>query len=245
MNRPDVSVVVPAFNEERGICDCLESIAAQTFVGTVEVIVVDNCSTDRTVSIARAQGARVLHEDRKGVCFARQVGTLAARAPLVANLDADSRAAPDWLERLLAPLQQDDSVVAVAGAVTYTGAPAWARAHAALFVLVDRLAARLTGNTAFVMASNLAFRREAFDRVGGYDLSLPSIGDEADFLFNLRRLGKVRFEPRARVETSARRFRRGPLHFVFVEVGYETVFAYVLGKHFHRAVRHRRADIRE
>lgn len=245
MKRPDVTVVVPAFNEERSIAACLESLRGQSFPGEIEVIVVDNGSRDRTVEIAEQLGARVIRERRKGVCFARQAGTRAAKAELIANLDADSRAAPDWLDRLLAPFPTDRRLVAMAGPVTYAGAPAWARAHAAAFALVNTISARLTGGTAFVMASNLAFRREAFERVGGYDLTLPSIGDEADFLFNLRRIGRVGFEPTARVTTSARRFQRGPLHFVLVEVGYQTVFAYFLGKRFHRAPRRPRADIRE
>lgn len=245
MKRPAVTVVVPALDEERSIAACLESLRAQSFPGQIEIIVVDNGSRDRTVAIAEQFGARVIRERRKGVCFARQAGTRAAGAQLIANLDADSRAASDWLERLLAPFATDPRLVAVAGPVTYEGAPAWARAHAASFALVNSIAARLTGGTAFVMASNLAFRRVAFDRVGGYDLTLPSIGDEADFLFNLRRIGRVGFEPSAHVTTSARRFKRGPLHFVVVEVGYQTVFAYFLGKRFHRAPRRARADIRE
>lgn len=245
MKRPDVTVVVPAFDEGQTIAGCLASLRGQSFPGPIEIIVVDNGCRDRTVAIAGQFGARVISERRTGVSFARQTGTRAAGAALIANLDADSRAAPDWLERLLAPFATDPRLVAVAGPVTYAGAPAWARAHAASFVLVNTVAARLTSGTAFVMASNLAFRREAFDRVGGYDLTLPSIGDEADFLFNLRRIGRVAFEPAAHVTTSARRFRRGPLHFFFVEVGYQTVFAYFLRKHFHRAPRRPRANIRE
>src|SRR2546423_11986426 len=127
---PRITVVVPAYNEEGLIGRCLDSLAAQDFAGPFEVIVVDNGSTDRTAAVARERGVRVLCEPRKGVCFARQTGTLAAAAPLVANLDADSYAEPDWLSRLVADLDAAPDVVAVAGTVDYLDAPGWAEAPA-------------------------------------------------------------------------------------------------------------------
>ena len=243
MSGPRVSVVVPAYNEEALLGRCLDSLAAQDCAAPFEIIVVDNGSTDRTVSVARAHGVRVLVEPTKGVCFARQAGTLAAAAPLVANLDADSVAPPDWLARAVADLAAPD-VVAVAGAVEYLDAPRWARAQARGFRLANELAMRRSGGTAFVMASNLAFRRAAFDRVGGYDLSLPTIGDEVDFLQKLRRIGRVTFDPALVVQTSSRRFRRGFWHFLVVELGYQTAWAHFLGKRLGRAAGHARADLR-
>jgi peptidoglycan/xylan/chitin deacetylase (PgdA/CDA1 family)/glycosyltransferase involved in cell wall biosynthesis len=238
-------VVVPAYNEERLIGRCLDSLAAQDFPGPFEVLVVDNGSTDGTADAARARGVRVLHEPRKGVCFARQTGTLAAAGEYVANLDADSYAEPDWLRRVVADLDAGPEVVAVAGTVDYLDAPGWAETQAVAFRVVNTLATRRFGGTAFVMASNLAFRRAAFDRVGGYNLEIPTIGDEADFLLKLRGIGRIPFDPDAVVRTSSRRFRRGFWHFVVVELGYQTIYAYVLARRFHRTVRRARADIRD
>jgi peptidoglycan/xylan/chitin deacetylase (PgdA/CDA1 family)/glycosyltransferase involved in cell wall biosynthesis len=236
---------VPAYNEEGLIGRCLASLAAQDYAGPFEVIVVDNGSTDRTTTRAAAHGVRVLHEGRKGICRARQSGTCAARAPLIANLDADSDAAPDWLRRVVARFDADPGVVAIAGAVDYLDAPRWARVQASAFRVANGLAMRLCGGTAFVMASNLAFRRAAFDRVGGYDPALPTIGDEADFLRKLRRIGRVPFDPRLVVRTSARRFRRGFWHFLVVELGYQTIYAALVGRYAGRPPRRARADIRE
>ncbi|HET8630253.1 MAG TPA: polysaccharide deacetylase family protein [Thermomicrobiales bacterium] len=238
-------MVVPAYNEERLIGRCLDSLAAQDFAGPFEVLVVDNGSTDGTADAARARGVRVLHEPRKGVCFARQTGTLAAAGEYVANLDADSYAEPDWLRRVVADLEAAPEVVAVAGTVDYLDAPGWAETQAVAFRVVNTLATRRFGGTAFVMASNLAFRRAAFDQVGGYNLEMPTIGDEADFLLKLRGIGRIPFDPDAVVRTSSRRFRRGFWHFVVVELGYQTIYAYVLARRFHRTVRRARADIRE
>ncbi|MGN6564727.1 MAG: polysaccharide deacetylase family protein [Thermomicrobiales bacterium] len=242
---PRVTVVIPAYNEAGLIGRCLDSLAAQDFTGPVEVIVVDNGSTDDTATIAAARGVRVLHEARKGVCFARQAGTLAARAPYVANLDADSIADPDWLRRAVTALDTAPDVVAIAGTVDYLDAPGWAETQAVGFRLINTFFTRWRGGAAVVMASNLVFRRAAFDRVGGYDLALPTIGDEADFLFKLRRIGRVPFDPALIVRTSSRRFRRGLWHFLTVELGYQTIYAYILSKRFGRTVRRGRADIRD
>ncbi|HEX5503410.1 MAG TPA: polysaccharide deacetylase family protein, partial [Thermomicrobiales bacterium] len=84
-----------------------------------------------------------------------------------------------------------------------------------------------------------------FDRVGGYNLDIPTIGDEADFLLKLRGIGRIPFDPDASVRTSSRRFRRGFWHFVVVELGYQTIYAYVLARKFHRVARRARADIRD
>jgi len=70
-----LSFVVPAFNEEAYIGDCLESILQQTkqIQDSIEIIVVNNASTDRTREVALSYpGVRVVDEPRKGLTFARQ-----------------------------------------------------------------------------------------------------------------------------------------------------------------------------
>jgi glycosyltransferase involved in cell wall biosynthesis len=69
-----VSIVVPALNEARLIGGCLDSLAQQDYPGRLDVIVVDNGSTDATADVARDRGARVFVERRRGVCHARHRG---------------------------------------------------------------------------------------------------------------------------------------------------------------------------
>ena len=65
---PYLSVVIPAYNEGRYLVSCLQSLKAQEFDGPSEIIVVDNNSTDDTAAVARANGARVVFEAKRGVC---------------------------------------------------------------------------------------------------------------------------------------------------------------------------------
>src|SRR5438552_3166471 len=93
-----LSVVIPAFNEEKYIGACLESIRAHGGDAVGEIIVVDNASTDGTAALAAAHpGVRVVREERKGPSFGRQRGFDEARFPLLACLDADCRITPHWI----------------------------------------------------------------------------------------------------------------------------------------------------
>ena len=95
-----LSFVVPAYNEEAYLPACLESILAQTreLGDTVEIIVVNNASTDRTREVALGYpGVRVVDEPRKGLTFARQAGFAASTGELIANVDSDSRLTPGWV----------------------------------------------------------------------------------------------------------------------------------------------------
>src|SRR4051812_2867388 len=87
---PDISVVVAAHDEEEALPRCLGSLAACEKPGVVEIIVVDNLSTDRTAEVAARLGARVVACATPGAVHAKTAGVSAARAPLVAVLDADS-----------------------------------------------------------------------------------------------------------------------------------------------------------
>jgi len=94
----DVSVIVPARNAAAWLPECLESITVQ---GPREVIVVDGCSTDDTVAIARSFGARVISDEGRGLPAARMLGVQSAQCDVVALIDADVVLPPDSLERLL------------------------------------------------------------------------------------------------------------------------------------------------
>jgi glycosyltransferase involved in cell wall biosynthesis len=84
--KPIISVIVPAYNEEKCLPKCLEALKKQTFQKPFEVIVVDNCSTDKTTEIAGAFNVRIVSENRKGQVFAKNSGVHAAQAPIVAIL---------------------------------------------------------------------------------------------------------------------------------------------------------------
>lgn len=86
---PEVSVVIPATNEEEGIGEVLREVRRALLDYDLEIVVVDTDSRDRTVEIARAAGARVVSEPRRGYGRAYKTGFAEARGTIVATLDAD------------------------------------------------------------------------------------------------------------------------------------------------------------
>ncbi len=95
-----LSIVIPAYNEERHLQACLDSIAAQTEPPD-EVLVVDNNSKDKTTTIAKKYAfVHVIHEQQQGVVFARNRGFNAATSALIGRIDADSILPHDWVKRV-------------------------------------------------------------------------------------------------------------------------------------------------
>ena len=92
-----ISLVIPAYNEERHLAACLNTVAAQT-VRPYEVIVVDNNSTDNTAKIARNYPfVTLLDEPRRGIVYARNTGFNAATGNIIGRTDADVTLPPDWV----------------------------------------------------------------------------------------------------------------------------------------------------
>jgi glycosyltransferase involved in cell wall biosynthesis len=100
VDRPTVSVVIPAYNAERTLPRVLDALTRQT-PRPDEVLVVDDASTDRTAAIAQEGGARVVKNERHGFAGgARNRGWDASSSDVVVFLDADAIPAEDWSARL-------------------------------------------------------------------------------------------------------------------------------------------------
>lgn len=98
-----VTVIVPVYNEEAHLEECLRSILAQTYK-PIEIVLVDDGSQDRTVAVARRCGVQVLQQEHAGKARAIALGAAGAEGEILAFLDGDLRFAPDFVERLVAPI---------------------------------------------------------------------------------------------------------------------------------------------
>ena len=106
-----VSVIIPVYDGERYLAEAIDSLLAQT-VPPLEVVVVDDGSTDGTAQIIRAYGApvRYVHQPNAGQSAARNHGVRLARGDYIAFLDADDLVHPKKLERQLAAFEQEPSL---------------------------------------------------------------------------------------------------------------------------------------
>lgn len=207
-DRPFVSVVIAARNAAAHLEDCLQSVLGQQYPrDAYEVIVVDNGSTDDTAAIAARLGVRVVTQPRPGVARARNAGVLASRGEIVAFVDSDCVAEPDWLGNLLAGAE-DPKVGCLAGVIiareTDHLLPHWFEYRR----FTDQ--ARLLSFTPPVAAgANVAYRRRVFETVGLYDERFFAAEDN-DIFWRMLCTDRfiVRFQQNARVRHAhPRRFR--------------------------------------
>ncbi len=205
-----ISVVIPAYNEEDWIEIPLKSLEEQDFGGEYEVIVVDNASDDRTGEIARDYGARVIQEPEKGCTRAYQLGFDAARYPIIAATDADTRVPSNWLS-LISDSFDGPEVVGVYGSCTFYDSSRYvnwlAKYGFTAFLRFNDLVGR-----PHLDGFNMAVSKEAFHEVGGFNLSMKSASD-VDLSQRLKDHGKLVYNKDLVVETSARRLEEWGFRF--------------------------------
>ncbi|HYM39799.1 MAG TPA: glycosyltransferase [Thermoplasmata archaeon] len=199
-----VSVIVPTYQEARGIESFLAQFDRQTLARSeFEVIVVDGDSADGTREIAARHADRVLVQTSPGIGGARNDGVRIARADVIATTDADCRLPRDWLEHIVEDFQEP-AVVAVCGPDGPFDGGRKARFIYFFVRGIIRLAALAglygTGGT------NSAFRKDAFLAIGGYR-NLPH-SDDVDVGIRIRARGRIVYDPRLYVELSVRRLEK-------------------------------------
>lgn len=166
-----LAVVVPAYNAERTLGDCLRSLEAQNVPpSTYEIIVVDDGSSDRTASVAAAFGVRVIRQQNAGAAAARNAGVAAANAPWIAFTDADCVASRGWLKALSRRVGTSETdVICVAGRTLGLASETPAARFVDLMGALD--AARHLSHPRFPFApsGNVCYRRTALVAAGGFD----------------------------------------------------------------------------
>jgi glycosyltransferase involved in cell wall biosynthesis len=172
MSPPLVSAVIPAFNAERFIATALDAVLAQTYK-ELEVIVVDDGSTDETAAIAGRYPVRLLRGENQGAAAALNRGIDAAGAELIAFCDADDIWMPDRISA------QVDYLLAhpEAGVVT-CDMEVFLEPRTVLPQWMDE--ADFATRRAMI-PSALLVRQEVFDRLGGFDPSF-TIGFDTDWM---------------------------------------------------------------
>jgi len=215
VNASDISLVIPAYNEARFLPRLLTSLAVardryRAAGGSVDVIVADNLSTDDTVQVAAAGGARVVRVEQRRIAAARNGGGAAARGRILAFLDADTvRVHPDTFAAVATALA-DPRVV---GGATGCTLERWSVGLAATYGMMIPLVWATRFDTGLVFC-----RRADFDAVGGYPEELR-LAEDVAFLWRLRRLGRRRGQQlrrlrRYKVVASTRKFdEHGDWHY--------------------------------
>ena len=172
-----VSIIIPAYNAEGTLRECLLSISTLKWQGELEIILVNDGSTDNTAEIAASfSNIQVINLPRSGAAVATNRGIKKARHDIIGIVETDVILSEDWLDKIL-PVFSDASVGAVGGMVK----PANKSIIGKLAGYdVEMRMTKAAGDTNHLSTTNTAYRREALEKVGmlnenlkaGYDVNL-------------------------------------------------------------------------
>lgn len=209
-----ISFVIPAYNEERHLPQCLAAVERELARTPcdAEVIVVNNASTDRTGEVARGYSfVRVVDEPRKGLVRARHAGLAASAGELIANIDADTMPPEGWLETVLAEFPADERLAALSGPFIYHDLSLLHRALTRLFYIfgyLSHLASHHLFRTgAMLQGGNFVVRRTHLEQAGGFDTSIEFYGEDTDVARRISKVGKVKWTFKLPMYASGRRLK--------------------------------------
>lgn len=195
----DCSVIVPAYNAEKTIGRCLQSLLRQETGGKIfEIIVVDDGSMDATPEwVAQCPAVRYLWQPHQGAARARNFGVENAQGGIILFTDADCEAAPDWLSEMVRPFENPE-IAGVKGEYR-TRQREWV-AHVVQMEYEGKYRKMLKDPYIdFIDTYSAAFRKEILLKAGGFDTSFPNASvEDQEFSFRLSCQGhKMVFNPRA------------------------------------------------
>jgi GT2 family glycosyltransferase len=225
---PKISVVVCAYNAELTMRECLESLTKLSYP-SYEAVIVDDGSNDHTGAIADEYPQfKIIHQPNRGLSAARNVGMAAATGDIIAYLDSDAVADPDWLTYLAWKFKSTDHV-GIGGPNLPPPEGGWlancvasAPGSPTHILLDDETAEHIPG-------CNMAFRKEALGEIGGFDTTYTAAGDDVDICWRLQERGHtIGFSPAAIVWHHRRKTIKSYLK---QQMGYGKAEAMLLQKH--------------
>lgn len=230
MNQPKVSVVIPAYNEEKYIAKTIECLLNQDYK-PYEIIVVDNNSVDKTAEIVKSfPNVIYLKEEIAGSSITREKGRKIAKGELIACVDADCLPDKDWLAKAVKHFTDPD-LVALSGPYFYYDMVFFQKWLSAVvqntfYKTFHFLVYNIFKKGAVIILGNTVIRSAALEKIGGYNVAIKFYGDDTDLAIRLVKVGKMKFINSFSMATSGRRFDK--FGFLPVACTYILNFAWVI-----------------
>lgn len=202
---PTLSIIIPAYNEEAIIEETVSSVIDQSYPSAIEVIVVDDGSTDRTWPILQQLSekhseVRVFTQENQGAGTAQNYALEKSTNEVVVKLDADTTLAPNALSEIARPLADSD-YVAVGGNVEVLNNKSsfWTRLQSLEYLLameVGRMFQSRLRHLMCISGAFGAFRRKPLEEAGGWAAD-PRYGEDFDITIRMHEYGPITFAPNA------------------------------------------------
>lgn len=220
---PTVSVVIPCYNEESSIAHCLAALATQE-PQALEVIVVDNNCTDRTVEIAkRFSFVSIITETTQGMTPARNAGMAAAKGDVLARIDADTIVHTGWVAAIQS-IFSDEAVAAATGPVQYHDMPA--KRTGQFFDQEIRAALdTVARDYRFLFGSNMAVRRDVWHTIAPELCNDDALHEDIDIALHIHEKGGlIKYDRSMVAGMSARRLEDKPRDFYNYVMKFERTY---------------------
>jgi len=182
---PFISIIVPAYNAEKTIAMCIESLLRQDFPeGRIEIIVVDNNSSDGTRDVVSKYPVRLYEEKSIQSSYAaRNKGIKASRGEILAFTDSDCEVRKDWLRELIQRFE-DETVGCFVGEIHGLGTESPVQEYLLKLKVLWQKASLQKKPMSYAVTANVAYRRAVFDKIGLFDDCFISGGD-VDFFWRM------------------------------------------------------------
>jgi glycosyltransferase involved in cell wall biosynthesis len=211
-----ITVLIPAFNEEKLIVRCLDSVAQQDPL-PYEIMVVDNNSTDRTVEIVEQYiqahptvNINMITETKQGCPAAREAGWRASAGDVIIHIDADEIVPPGWLAHVQNTMIRNPQIGAIGGAVRFENAPLSVWIIQVLYNLLYSPLIQLTKGFPYLTGGMTICKREILEKMNGFVNRPESELEDYYFSKEAHRLGyKLRYDRSIYAIHSLRRYEAG------------------------------------
>lgn len=206
-----VSVVIPAYNEEKYIKTCLDSLMKQKVLAD-EIIIVDNNSTDNTVQIAEKYPVRIVHEKKQGMIPARNRGFDEAKYDIIARTDADTILPTNWIKKIKTAFEKND-IIALSGPVQYYELPdviteTYRVSANTLFKSYIRIVARVLHHY-WLIGPNMALKKSAWEQIKTEVCHEEKVvHEDIDLSIHLAPHGEIKYDTKLLIKTSFRRWKK-------------------------------------
>jgi glycosyltransferase involved in cell wall biosynthesis len=205
MQENKISLVIPAYNEEKYIGACLEHALKNGGKNLFEIIVIDNASTDQTKLVAeKYPGVKVIRENTKGLTYARQRGLLEARGDILAYIDADTRMPEGWAKIVLEEFGKNLDLACLSGPYKYYDLPLWEQFLVKIYWYILAYPLYLIFGY-MAIGGNFAIRKTVLEKMNGFDTSIQFYGEDTNIARRAHKFGKVKFKTSFFMNTSGRR----------------------------------------
>src|SRR5260221_2251651 len=204
-----ISVVIPAFNEEKFLFACLKSVVAQS-EKPLEIIVVNNNSTDKTLQIAKSfPQVTIMSENKQGITPTRNLGFNAAQGDIIARTDADTKVQKSWLKKIKKRFESDPELIALSGPARFEGIPKAVQPNNWMTVIGFNATFRQAVHHDVLFGPNMSIRKSIWEKAKlEVCMDDKKVHEDMDLALHIAKYGKILFDEKLVVVSSPRRWKK-------------------------------------